>query len=63
VCDEIESCAAPSQYVRSGPGTWIVMVGVGPTSETKAIIGRWDDATGPPRQPHPPLVANPEEST
>jgi hypothetical protein len=31
--------------------------------ETKAIIGRWDDATVPPRQRHPPLVANPEEST
>src|SRR6202043_507616 len=29
VCAEIESWAAPAQYVRSGPGTWIVMV-VGP---------------------------------
>jgi len=27
---EIESCAAPAQYVRRVPGTWIVMVGVGP---------------------------------
>jgi hypothetical protein len=30
VCAEIESCAAPPQYVRNGPGTWIVMAGVGP---------------------------------
>ena len=33
---EIESCAAPAQYARNGPGTWIVMVGVGPTASDEA---------------------------
>ena len=28
VCAEIESCARPHSTLRSGPGTWIVMVGV-----------------------------------
>lgn len=44
---EIESRAAPAQYVRSGPGTWIVTVGVGPICEMKVITGGWDDATAP----------------
>jgi hypothetical protein len=26
----LESCDAPAQYVRSGPGTWIVIGGAGP---------------------------------
>jgi hypothetical protein len=45
VCAEIESCAAPAQYVRNGPGTWIVMIGAAPMRDKKPIIGGWDDAT------------------
>ena len=42
---EIESCAAPAQYARNGPGTWIVMVGVGPTASHEAYHSPLDEAT------------------
>src|SRR6185437_10714013 len=36
VLAEIEICAAPAQYARNGPGTWIVMVGVRSTASDEA---------------------------
>lgn len=40
VCAEIESCAAPAQYVRNGPGTCIVMVGARPIMYDEAYHWR-----------------------